>query len=101
MAKPVQEPEIKPFDPTGMTDAERLKRLEELYETALAHQATMGSALVALHNKMITFAAELEDGGVREAAELARAEREQRSAVFLQPQPAPLVHPGGHPLKKG
>lgn len=101
MANPEKEPEIAPFDPTGMTDQQRIARLEELYETSLAHQATMGKALIDQHNKLMAFAKELEDGGVREAAELVRAEREGRTAAIHMPRTAPLVLPGRHPLGKG
>lgn len=96
-----QEPEVAPFDPTGMSVEERLARLEGMFEAALAHQATMGKALIEQHGKILTFAKELEDGGVREAAEFHRAEREGRPPTLIANRPAPLVLPGAHPLRKG
>lgn len=101
MVNPEKEPEIAPFDPTGMSVEERLARLEQLYETVTTHQATMGKALIEQHGKILTFAKELEDGGVREAAEFRRAEKEGRPPTMIGNRPAPLVMPGRHPLSKG
>lgn len=76
-----------------------LKRQAQVQHILAEHQLSLGSSLIAAHAKMMEFARDMEDGGVREAAELYRSEGGgDKPQIVTQ---APLIHPGGHPLRKG
>lgn len=93
MAKTEKKPlsdieEIKPTDTSGMSIEQRLYRLEQITHTLAAHQISLGSSLITLHTK------------VMEICEAANAVA-QESGEIVAPRLAPLITPGGHPLRKG
>ena len=95
MAAPSPEPEIKAFDPTGMSIEERLARLEQLVETFGKHQVSLGNSLLRLHQEHVSVMRDFADAGI---SQIAAENREDKQPVIIQP--AALVNPGGHPLRK-
>lgn len=90
------DPNVDYHDATQALEAigNELRRQAEVQNILAEHQLSLGNSLIMAHSKLMKMAHDMEDGGVREAAELYRAE----GGMIAK---APLIHPGGHPLRKG
>jgi hypothetical protein len=95
------DPNLEYHDATAALEAigNELQRQAQVQQILAEHQLSLGTALITAHAKIIEMAKLIDDGGVREAAELYRAEGGGQHQVMVNR--APLIHPGGHPLRKG
>lgn len=91
-------------DTSKLSIEERLDRLEALVGTIAEHQSKLGQHMITVHARMQDMvrdvneiSEDLLDSGVAVAAE---ANRSERDGNIKQVRPAPLIHPGGHPLRK-
>lgn len=86
-------------DTSELSIEERITRLEQIVHALAEHQTTLGGSLITCHGKLLDHAKILHLSGAEEAA--AAIDPEHSKQLIVNNRPAPLVHPGGHPLKKG
>ncbi len=85
--------ENEAFDPSTATIEERVARLEHLVGVVAGHQSGLGSSLIRAHKQLVAISADLLDAGI------ATGDKSQpNSAISIDR--APLITPGGHPLRK-
>jgi hypothetical protein len=93
-------PNVDYHDATAALEAigNELQRQAQVQQILAEHQLSLGTSLITAHAVIMEHAKLIDDGGVREAAEMYRTQNGERSAIVTQ---APLINPGGHPLRKG
>ena len=91
VAKTKPQAESEAVDVSELTIEERLERVEKLLQTVADHQAKLGTSLIRAHANMIEISGDLAHAGIG---------REANQPSILQTDRAPLIDPGGHPLRK-